>query len=132
MPHRKKASNMINLIKKVPEDLSEMYAYGYCMCLATALHRKYGFEIQVALSLENGVEYIDHAWVFDKTDGNIIDIDGRYAPERNGFLNSNNRVIYGLDEFSLLDIISAYTSNTPEEWEQLIMSANSIVDEYFA
>lgn len=123
---------MINLIKEVPENMIDMYAYGYCMCLATALHRKYGFEIQVALSLDNGIEYIDHAWVFDKADGNIIDIDGRYPPERNGFLNSDNRLVSGLDECSLLKIIDAYHSNTPAEWEHLVTSANLFIEEYFA
>lgn len=121
---------MPNLTKPVPEDFIDMYAYGYCMCLATALHRKYGLEIQVALSLDNGIEYIDHAWVFDPVDGMIIDVDGRYAPEFNGFVRPSNRVVSGLDEASLLAIIHCYHKNP--RWENLISEANSFIDEYFA
>lgn len=124
---------IFNLTKPVPENFIDIYAYGNCMCLATALHRKYGLEIQVALSLDNGIEYIDHAWVFDSADGMIIDVDGRYAPERNGFVNPSNRVVSGLDEAALLAIIHVYHNKTTAiEWESLISEAHSFIDEYFA
>lgn len=121
---------MINLTKPVPEHFIDTYAYGYCMCLATALHRKYGLEIQVALSLDNGVEYIDHAWVFDPADGKIIDVDGRYPPECNGFVTTDSRVVTGLDELGLRAIIQRYHKN--DNWELLIQSATSFIDEYFS
>ena len=122
---------MVDLIKTPDEKIIEQYSYGQCMYLATALHRKYNFEIQCIMESDDVGEYLHHAWVVD-TDGMMIDIVGKFPSNKNDFVNDLSKVIGKLNESDLLAIIRKYSDIKDDAWNICIKEAEDLISEYFA
>lgn len=119
---------------EMPQDIYEHYSYGHCMHLAAALHRRLGWEIQVAImpSERDLPPYLDHAWVVDPTASLCLDSDGLYPIERNGFITLNTHLMKGLSEQDLMDhTLVGCKPFTKDEWNDSVVQALAVADKFF-
>lgn len=121
---------MVDRIKIPTSEIDECYSYGRCMFLATALHRKFGLEIQCVMESDSNGEFISHAWVVEN--GMIIDINGKNTPEMNDYVEDSSTIITGLSEQLLISVIHRYRQVNPHDWEIRVNEAMLIVNEYFS
>lgn len=120
--------------KELPQEIYEYYSYGHCMHLAAALHRRLGWEIQLAIMPSDGYlpPYVDHAWVVDPKRRLCLDSDGLYPIERNGFITPNNPLVDGLSEQDLMEhTLVGSKPFTKDQWDESVSKALSVVDTYF-
>lgn len=103
------------------------------MHLAAALHRKLGWIIQAAVTPDQPLSYIDHAWVVDPSGCFALDSDGLYPIERNGFIDGQNIYYPCLSEQELkqLTLQGSCNSFSDIEWEHSIVEASDVVDNNF-
>lgn len=138
------------------EDL-DAYTCGKCMYLAAALHRQYGWSIQVVLAqheitglrttfqeLQEELRRPDqsrfvspsigHAWVVEPVSGMCVDIDGRYASSQNGWDNGYDTVVSNLNEAELRELTNIGTESplSVEEWNARVAEAAVVVKDYLA
>ncbi len=121
------------LFKDLPAELNEHYVCGHCMYLAAALHRRYGFPIEVCVE-EPGTAhaFVGHAWVVDPATGDVIDIDGQYPATANGWLHPAAEHRQGMDEKALYALVAS-TATRPfedKEWELAVADALTVLDQY--
>lgn len=119
---------------EMPQEIYEHYSYGHCMHLAAALHRRLGWEIQVAIMPSDRYlpPYVDHAWVVDPTARLCLDSDGLYPIERNGFITLNIHLMKGLSEQDLMKhTLMGSKHFTIAEWNESVDQAIIIVDRFF-
>ena len=121
------------LFKDLPEELNEQYVCGKCMYLAAALHRRFGFPIEVCVEVPGTPHaYVGHAWVVDPATGDVIDIDGQYPASANGWLHPAAEHRQGLDEKDLFALITStcYQPFEDGEWEQAVADAQAVIDQH--
>jgi hypothetical protein len=134
---------------EVPDQVVEKYLYGHCMDLATAIHRKRGWEIHVALEpcdypgagdtlTVDGLigmlgekstwPYIAHAWCVHPETGDYHDIDGATHPDNFAWAGH----IKGIDEDALRRLvdISAQRIVTREDWDASVAEAAQVLKQY--
>lgn len=120
--------------RNLPESTVEAYVCGKCMYLAAALHRRYGFEIQLALADPGSPHaYIEHAWVIEPNTGNLIDIDGQYPEHKNGWLGPTDQRVTGLNEAMLKEwVVATATRPLPQtEWDLAVEEAEQLLLNHF-
>ncbi len=85
----------------LPADIYDRYSSGWCMHLAAALHRKLGWKIQAVVTKTCPPNYIEHAWVVDPSGTKMLDIDGYYSVNKNGWIHPANTLHEDLTEDQL-------------------------------
>lgn len=121
------------LFKNLPAGLAEQYASGKCMYLASALHRRFGYPIEVAIAdSATAHAYVEHAWVVEPVNGDVIDIDGQYPAEANGWLRPSAEHRQGMDEKALFELVTctSYLPIEDIEWQRDVDAALALVDQY--
>lgn len=113
----------------------DVYINGKCMYLAAALHRQFGWEIQVAQEFPDTDEsYIGHAWCVDPQTGFCVDIDGAYPHDISGWIHPAAKLLTGMDE-AALRTLTMTTGEYPFDeahWEAEVAAAQAVVTNYLA
>lgn len=107
------------------------YVYEKSIYLAAALHRLYGWEIQVALTGEDK-RTIGHAWCVPAGVEKYIDIEGVHDASANGWVSYDDELVQGLTDESLMKL-SASVSDLPDgldEWNAKVDSAAEVAKSY--
>lgn len=120
--------------REVPEqEVDERYISGACMYLAAALHRKFGWKIQVMFTNDQPRDYIEHAWVIDPSGQYTLDIDGLVPIQRSGWIHEYGTYHQDVTDAGLREL-TEISSGRPlplDVWEDQVGQAASDVERYF-